>query len=208
MQRNFDYMIDEQGYIKILGLPYKTRYVEIPREKNLRKLYSYILIDIDLEYVMKYLEICKQSDSPVVKEGLFKMAVVQYAKCFSPSKRGGRSNINENRVYRDIPNDPIGCHQKFIEMRKKYFAHDEGDYSKAQIGALLNMDDKVYVGCLPIRKQAKFDYDESIDILMILCKVARNWIQKEIEIANQLVGDYLRELDFEVLDSYPDLKVY
>ena len=204
---HYNYEIDDQGYIRILHMPYKTRYVELPREDRFRKLYSYVLIDIDFEHTIGYLEACKQSSSPIIKEGLFKMAVVQYAKCYSPAKHGGRSQITENKVYKGIEGDPIGCHRKFMERRMKYFAHDESDYLQAQVGALLNMDAKKYVGCLYPRKQAKFDYDETIDILMTLCNAAQNWVKNEIDAALEEVSNYIKELDFKVLTSYQDMRV-
>jgi len=204
---SYNYEIDDQGHIRLLGMPYKARYVELPREDRFRKVYSYVLIDIDLEHAIGYLEMCKQSDSPIVKEGLFKMAVVQYAKCFSPPKHGGRSHINENKVYKGAKGDPIGCHQKFIEMRMKYFAHDESDYAQAKVGALLNMDDKKYVGCVYLRKQAKFDYDETIDILITLCRIAKSWVRNEINTALKEVSDHVKEVDFEVLVSYQDMRI-
>ena len=47
---NYKYEIDESGVVVLKGLPFKSRYVEVPREKQFRMLYSYVLVDIDLYY--------------------------------------------------------------------------------------------------------------------------------------------------------------
>ena len=54
---DYKYEIDESGVVVLKGLPFKSRYVEIPREKRFRALYSYALIDIDLYYAVEYLQL-------------------------------------------------------------------------------------------------------------------------------------------------------
>ena len=49
---NYKYEIDESGVVVLKGLPFKSRCVEVPREKQFRMLYSYVLVDIDLYYAL------------------------------------------------------------------------------------------------------------------------------------------------------------
>ena len=207
MKYKYIFNIDEDGLIHITDLPFKTRYVEVPREERFRKLYSYVLIRIDLITAMKYLEVATTTTDPIIREGLFRIAVVLYAKCYSPAKHGGRSNIVEGKVYKDVQGEPIACHNKIRDMRSKYIAHDEDDFLDAQLGAVLDLDAKRLCGVAYIEKQAKFDYDNTIHILYTLCKISLEKVEAELDAETASIDEYLRKRDFDTINSYPDMKI-
>lgn len=207
MKYGYQYEIGSDGVVHIIDLPFKTKYVEVPREDRFRKLYSYVLIKIDLTNALKYLKIAACTTDPIVKDGLFKIAVVLYIKCFSPTQHGGRSNIAENVIYKDIPGEPIKCHDKFKDMRNKYIAHDENDFLESQLGIVLNTDEKRICGVAYIEKQAQFSYGKSIEILQELCRTSIEKVEKMLEIETEKVHHYLNERDFDVINEYPELKV-
>ena len=113
----------ETGRICIIGLPFATKFVEVPREKRFERLYSYVLIKIDLRNAMKYLEISLQTDDMIIKEGMFRIALILYIKCFN-NYGGGRAQLPLNKIYQDIPGEPIECYIKLKRIRDKYIAHD------------------------------------------------------------------------------------
>lgn len=204
---NYKYEIDESGVVVLKGLPFKSRYVEVPREKQFRMLYSYVLVDIDLYYALEYLQLCSKTTNEIERQCFFRMAVIQYAKCYSPSQNGGRSQLEASKVYRGLPNAPIGCHDKFIAMRNKYFAHDENDFKAAKLGAVLNIEDRRVMGIAYPRMQRKFDYDATISVLMQLCQRTREWVQDKLNQEVDRISQYIEQRDYDVLAGYNDLRV-
>ncbi|MBQ6488801.1 MAG: hypothetical protein IJI75_06185 [Solobacterium sp.] len=208
MKYDYKYDINESGMVTLKELPFTNRYVEIPREEQFRKLYSYVLIDIDINYALSFLELCTQTVNDIERQCFFRMAVIQYSKCYSPSKNGGRSQLDAARVYKDLPDDPIGCHAKYIEMRNKYFAHDEKDFKASKLGAVLNIDEQKMVGIAYPRMQAKFDYDPTIAILKELCEKTREWVCIKLDEEIDRVSQYIEQRGFDVLNEYEDLRVF
>lgn len=204
---DYKYDVNEFGVVVLKDLPFENRYVEVPREEQFRQLYSYVLIDIDLFYAIRFLELCSETDNDIERQCFFRMAVIQYAKCFSPSKKGGRSPLNPATIYRDLSNDSIGCHNKFIEMRNKYFAHDEMDFKTSKLGAVLNMDSHKVMGIAYPKMQTKFDYNENINILKTLCQKTKDWVSSGLENEIERIGEYIEQKGFDVLDGYGDLKI-
>lgn len=201
----YQYSFDkETGRMCVTGLPFKTKYVEVPREKRFERLYSYGLIKIDLINAMKYLEISLQTADVTIKEGLFRIALVLYIKCFNNSG-GGRSQLSLNKIYQDIAGEPIECYKKLKRIRDKYIAHDENDFLNAKLGMILNENEKCMVGVAYPEMQAKFDYDETLKILQSLCKIALEkteiCIDKEIHNAEE----YLKQRNFEIISKYPEM---
>ena len=143
----------------------------------------------------------------IERQCFFRMAVIQYAKCYSPSQNGGRSQLDAPKVYRGLPDDPIGCHDKFVAMRNKYFAHDENDFKAAKLGAVLNVEDRKVMGISYPRMQSKFDYDATISVLMQLCRRTREWVQDKLNQEVDRISQYIEQRDYDVLAGYDDLRV-
>ena len=100
MRKNFEYAINESGMVTLTGLPFKNRFVEVPREERFRQLYSYVLIDIDISYALEFLNRCILTYTDIDRKCYFQMAVIQYAKCYSPARNGGRSHLIAAKVYK------------------------------------------------------------------------------------------------------------
>ena len=208
MRYDYEYDVNKSGRIILKDLPFLNRYVENPREEQFRKLYSYVLINIDLYYALSFLELCTQTVNDIERQCFFRMAVIQYSKCYSPSKNGGRSQIDAARVYKNLPDDPIGCHDKFIEMRNKYFAHDENDFKALKLGAVLNIDEQKIMGIAYPRMQAKFDYDCTIAILKKLCERTKEWVCTKLDEEVDRVSKYIEQRGFDIVNRYEDLTIF
>ena len=198
------YQILDNGQIKILGLPYESKLVEIPRENRFRQLYSYKLSEIDINRVREYLNIAQNTEDKIIKDGLFKSAVISYIKCFAPSK--GRSNIKAEKIYRNIPG-AMDCHNAFGEMRNKYFAHDEMDYKDAQIGIILNVEEKRKIDIVSIDKCSEFAYADNIEILDRLCSIALEQIKVLVEQELERADKFYDDIDYEIMNGYPEMQV-
>ena len=208
MLYDYEYEVDESGIIEIKGFPFRNRYVEIPREKQFRKLYSYVLIDIDLCYAISFLEQCAKTTDDIERQCCFRMAVIQYAKCYSPSRNGGRLQLEASKVYRDMPDDPIRCHDKFIDMRNKYFAHDENDFKASKLGAIIDVDNQRVIGVAYPKMQAKFDYDATISILKQLCQKTKEWVSLRLDQETERISRNIEQRDYDVLNGYKDMRVF
>lgn len=197
---------EETRKMYITGFSFETKYVEVPREKRFERLYSYGLIKIDLLRAMSYLEISLQTTDMTIKEGMFRIALILYIKCFNNSGVG-RSQLSINKVYKDIQGEPIECHKKLKRIRDKYIAHDEDDFLNAKLGMVLNENEKYVMGIAYPEMQAKFDYDATLVILQSLCKIAieRTNLYLDEEIHN--VESYLRQRDYEIVSKYPEMTI-
>ena len=208
MKYDYKYSISENGVVILEGSPFRNRYVEVPRENQFRSLYSYVLIDIDLYYAISFLERCSKTADDINRQCYFRMAVIQYAKCYSPSKNGGRSQLDAAEVYRGLPDDPIGCHNKYIDMRNKYFAHDEKDFKDSKLGAVLDLDNHRFFGIAYPKMQARFDYETNISILRTLCQKTREWVCIELEKETDRISRYIGQRGFDELNRYCELRVF
>ena len=202
-----NYIVDkESGILKAENLCFNSKCVEVPREDKFRGLYSHILIKIDLENAITYLERAIVEDDYSIKDGLFRIAVISYAKCFSASKRGGRSPLNAEKIYKGNKED-IYHHKCFVEMRNKYFAHDEKDFKDAMVGLLLNVDSREYVEIIDVALRGEFAFEATLKILRVLCE--KNLDEVEIMIKNdkESLRAYFDEKNFCDLEKYPEINL-
>jgi hypothetical protein len=207
MRKNFEYAINESGMVTLTGLPFKNRFVEVPREERFRQLYSYVLIDVDISYALEFLNRCILTYTDIDRKCYFQMAVIEYAKCYSPARNGGRSHLNAAKVYKGVADEPIECHNKFMEMRNKYFAHDENNFKASKLGAILNIDAGVMMGVAYPQMQAEFDYFDTMAILRQLCQITQKWVSEKLDNEISSVMRYVEQRGFEVLNSYEDVIV-
>ncbi|CQR52533.1 hypothetical protein [Paenibacillus riograndensis] len=197
---------EETRKMYITGLPFETKYVEVPREKRFERLYSYNLIKIDLLSAISYLDISLQTTDMTIKEGMFRIALILYIKCFNNSGVG-RSQLSVNKVYKDTQGEPIECHKKLKRIRDKYIAHDEIDFLNAKLGMVLNENEKCIMGIAYPEMQAKFDYDETLIILQSLCKIALERTNLYLEEETHKVENYLRQRDYEIVSEYSEMTI-
>ena len=207
MVYNYQYYLEkETRKIYITGLPFATKYVEVPREKRFERLYSYSLIKIDLLNAIKYTDISLHTYDRTIKEGMFRIALILYIKCFNNSG-GGRSQLPLNKAYKNIPGEPMECYRKLKRIRDKYIAHDEQDFLNAKLGMVLNKDQKCIVGIAYPEMQGKFHYDETQKIMKSLCKIALDKTDEYINEEMHSVENYLKQRDYEIVSKYPEMTI-
>ena len=111
------------------------------------------------------------------------------------------------KVYKGVADEPIECHNKFMEMRNKYFAHDENNFKASKLGAILNVDAGVMMGVAYPQMQAEFDYFDTMAILRYLCQITQKWVSKRLDSEISSVMRYVEQRGFEVLNSYENVIV-
>lgn len=112
-----------------------------------------------------------------------------------------------NKIYKEIPGEPIECYKKLKRIRDKYIAHDEYDFLNAKLGMVLNENEKCVVGIAYPEMQAKFDYDETLKILQSLCKIALEKVDIYVDEEVHNVEKYLNQRNFEFVSKYPEMIV-
>lgn len=202
-----NYEVDEQtGQLRAIELSCNSKCVEVPREDRFKGLYSHILIKIDLKDALRYLERASKELDYDIRDGLFRMAVISYAKCFSPSKRGGRSPLDVGKIYAGNENE-IDCHERFIEMRNKYFAHDEKDFKNALVGLLLDVDSQKYIEIIDVAQRGEFAFDDTLKILTILCEQALQKVDDMIVADKESLNSYFEEKPYYEFEGYPEIRI-
>lgn len=187
------------------GLKKDQEYLEIGQDERFIYLQSLVMSGLDLKRAIDYLEIAKTTDSSIVREGLFKIANILYIKCFTKSK--GRKPLDVEKIYQDVPADPIGCFKKFKYFRDKYIAHDEKDILNAKIGIVVSSALNEAVGLFYTEAQAKFDYYENIEILITLCNIAHQKVEKMCEVETDKALGVIRKEGIKETGKYKSERV-
>ncbi|MBW4081966.1 hypothetical protein [Paenibacillus sp. S150] len=161
---------------------------------------------IDLLRAISYLDISLHTTDMTIKEGMFRIALILYIKCFNNSGVG-RSQLSVNKVYKSTQGEPIECYKKLKRIRDKYIAHDEIEFLNAKLGMILNENEKCILGIAYPEMQAKFDYDENLIILQSLCKIALERTNLYLEEEIYKVENYLRQRDYESVSKYSEMTI-
>ena len=91
----------------------------------------------DLQFALDMLDLISKQPGECtrIQVGLWRSAVIHYAKCFGYSEVRGRLSAPE--IFKDFP-DAMPCHKYFLQLRHKHIAHDQNAYSQALPGAIIN----------------------------------------------------------------------
>ncbi|MEQ2677406.1 MULTISPECIES: hypothetical protein [Lachnospiraceae] len=195
----------ESSLIKIKNLPDNVKILSAPRDKKEEKYYSYTLHYSDINHAILYLEKALQVEAPIEKDALFEAAIIRYMKCFTSSK-SGRKQLNPNKVFSNVPGEPLGCHAKFKEIRDSYIAHDQNDFLDVRMGLVLQNNELKGVVCPPV--QATFLYEENIEILLAMCRITYCFIVNILdEEVNKIHQKYENEWDIEAIRLLPEMEL-
>jgi len=154
----------------------------------------------DLEFANACLDEINQApqDSRVVRQALWRSAIVHYAKCFGRS--AARKCLTVGPVYRGLDKAPEAFNY-FIDLRRKHVVHDENAYARAIPGAIVN----------PIGSARKIErvtcfalIAETLDqshygTLKLLIQTAIEYVKRQIdELPDRILSD-LEQLPHETL---------
>jgi len=170
---------------------------------NASKLFELALSFDDLEvawYAIAKAEEIGESDS-IVKELLWKSAVLHYIKCFGGDRR---NPLILGEVYGTAVKSATECHEYFKLLRNKFLIHDENVYTMGGVTALINDGTKINkierIDCNIILSQTSDS--QHIDTLKMLISTSLKWVDTSIA---KLKEDL--RLEFE-LKSYAELAAY
>ena len=185
--------------LEVLGIPEAVKIVEI-RGSKAQRLADLTLHRSDLRFAAECLDAARDAPAEpyVIKEALWRSAIIHFAKCF---RSDARCQLSEAKIYRSKPPEAIAAFEHAIELRNKHVVHDENSFNQCLPGAAINAGDKAYkvekIVCLSMRVNT---YDEqSWGVLRGLVDTALEWVESQFD---QLCGLLTKELE---LETYNDL---
>lgn len=129
--------------LHIEGFPDAVKVVHIESPDAVR-LSDLALHKQDLEFADSCLEAINTvpEDPRVIREALWRSAIIHFLKCFGKSK--ARFKLTTDEALRGEPSEAMEAFNYFKALRDKYFVHDENSYSQSIPGAVLNDGSKDY----------------------------------------------------------------
>lgn len=188
----------EAGF-HIEGFPDAVKAIHITGPVS-RRLADLWLHKADLEFAADCInEINRVPDiQRIVREALWRSAIVHYAKCFGNSKV--RFQLSSAKIYRDIPLG-LATHSYFIDLRDKHVVHDENAYAQSFPGAVLNRGDKAYkiekIVCVATFIQTL--NQELWNNLKVLIDKALEWVVTEFDSICDLLTRELEQEPYSAL---------
>jgi hypothetical protein len=143
------------------------------------------------------------SAPPLIRDALWRAAIVHYAKCFGTSRAHFRLPV------RRILPDPTAlvAHQYFLDLRERYVVHDERRYGSVLPGAVIAAPDSAQsvdaVTCVSV-------FDETLTPtnhrhLDDLVDSTRAWVEEQHGRVTERLLTQLRGLTREQLESMQPL---
>jgi hypothetical protein len=193
----FDITKTDTGF-HIEGFPEAVKVIRVEGPKA-RRLADLELHRTDLEFALLCLEAINTApeDPYVVRQALWRSAVVHYVKCFGASE--SRFSLDAKVVY---SSDPEGREQYayFDSLRNKHLVHDENSYAQCLPGAILNKAESPHkiekIACLSVIGDTLSE--GSYSNLHLLLTIARKWVVEQFD---ELCNVITKELEAQPYDA-------
>ena len=125
----------------IEGIPDAVKIITINNPKA-KRLADLSLHKEDLEFADACLDALNQTnENPIVREALWRSAIVHYMKCFG---NGIRFQLTPKKIYKSESPEALLAFNYFKVLRNKHFIHDVNSYAQSIPGAVLNNGTKDY----------------------------------------------------------------
>lgn len=188
------------GRLHVEGFPDAVKLIRLDDAKA-RRISDLFLHKHDLEFADQCLEEINKipSDSPILREALWRCAIVHFAKCFGNS--AARFQLSREKIYKGEPPEARQAFDYFQNLRDKHVVHDQNAYSQSIPGAVLNKGEKSYkiekILCLGahVNTLEQGNYGN----LTLLIKKALEWVIVEFDKCCELVTKDLEARPYEEL---------
>jgi hypothetical protein len=182
------------------GFPDVVKIIRVdgPHAKQLADL---ALHESDLEFAANCVEGINKAPEkpPVLRQALWRAAIVHFMKCFGDS---ARFQLSEKKIYKE-KSTALTAFAYFKDLRNKHFIHDENSYAQSLPGAVLNNGTKSF----KIEKIVCFNViGDTLDQnnygnLSLLIQEARTWVAAEVDTLCNLITTDLEAENYERLLS-------
>lgn len=201
-----DYPITRiEGSLHIEGFPDAIKLIRL--DDQARRISDLVLHRHDLEFADQCLDaINKVNNEPsVIKEALWRSALIHYAKCFGNS--AARFQLCSIKIYKNESPESMQVFEYFLNLRNKHVVHDENSYAQIIPGAVLNKGDKAYkiekILCLEVHADTLGQ--ENYSNLKLLIQKALAWVIAEFDTCCAIVTKELEAISYDNLLSKEDV---
>ena len=174
-----------------------------------RQITDYVLHQDDLIFGQQCTNLLLNPNigPPVVREVLWRSAIVHYCKCFDqPGKI--RTALPYSK-FLPSGNARLG-HQFFLDLRNKHLVHDENSYTQASTGAVIAPEGKGHkveeVICTRVVGVTLID--DHLTILRHLIDQALTWVESRFDQLSAMIKTELESQPYETLLAQPDMTPY
>jgi hypothetical protein len=184
--------------LHVEGFPDAVKVLRIDGPKA-QRLSDLGLHKADLDFALDCLEEINKvaEESYVLRQALWRSAVVHYIKCFGDNK--SRFSLVPQTVYKD-DTGAMEPYKYFDSLRNKHLVHDANSYAQCLPGAVLNKKDLSHkiakIVCMNVISEtlAKENYNN----LHLLVTRAREWVVEQFD---QLCNALTAELETEPYET-------
>ncbi len=195
-----------EGGLHVEGFPDAVRLIKLDDPKA-RRVSDLLLHRYDLEFADACLEEINKApvDPPIMREALWRSAIVHFAKCFGSS--AARFQLSREKIYKGEPPEAKQVFEYFQHLRDKHVVHDENSYSQSIPGAVLNRGDKPYKieKILCLGAHANTLEQGNYNNLKLLIQKALAWVVAEFDTCCDVVTKELEALPYEDLLKRPEV---
>lgn len=144
---------------------------------------------------------------PVVRQALWRSAIVAWSKCFGTS-HAGRFRLLKKDIYPTPEADVVFRH--FKALRDKHIAHDENAFAQAKPGVVIGPEageKKILQAvCFGMFAQTE-NGGTDLQNLHHLIEDAMKWVLIEIDTVGDKIADTLENWDYARLLALPDMSI-
>lgn len=193
MQNRLDLLFKDES-LQLEGIPNAVKAVAVrgPLAKRLAHLGQH---EGDISFVIECLKLIEITpENPyVLREALWRSAIITYAKCFGISK--ARFQLSAEKLFKNAPAQLV-FHRQILALRNKHFIHDENPYGQCLVGAAVNdgSGPKKIEQILCLNISAISLKPEHYSSFCLLINTIQPWLNSEI---NSMYGKIADELEKE-----------
>jgi hypothetical protein len=146
----------------------------------------------------------EQDHDALIVQSLWTSALVTYVRCFASGKRYGLTE----RIYSELPGEPIDTHRYYKDTRDKHIAHSVNAFEETVVGGILSDQELESIEVLGVANLTAHRISDSaggVDQLRGLAEHARRYIAQKGHEAEEKILNKAKSLTAEQLRALPRL---
>lgn len=197
----------EDGRIQVEGFPTAVKLAQIEGE-DAKRLSHLLLHRQDLEFAHQCATALQlpEIQVPVIRQALWRSAIVAWSKCFGTS-HAGRFRLLKEDIYPAPEADAVFRH--FKALRDKHIAHDENAFAQAKPGVVIGPEDGekkiLQAVCFGMFVQTE-NGGTDLENLQHLIGDAMKWVLNEVDTVGDKIAATLEHWDYQRLLALPDVQ--
>lgn len=188
------------GGVYFPGFPNAVKLAAI--KSNDAKTFAHLSLHrADLGFALEMLDLLSKQEGECtrIQQGLWRSAIIHYAKCFGKNK--ARTRLDAETIFKSCPPEAMVCHRHFKHLRNKNIVHDENAYAQSLPAAIISKQSepckiaKIVSFSLLAESLNPTDYQN----LFNLVRKAIEYVEEEIDLVCKRITAQLENLPYEDL---------